>query len=183
MYYKGMRPAVNIPLSVTRVGRQTLNKLYREINKEMTTFLSTYEKVQNLSHFGQELTDDVKKSLARGDMLYLFFNQPYQLTIPAPVQTVMVALILGDAVPDRKTMEDMRVKLTDGYIDPKVQALIAECSKTTDVKTFNENVLKAKTQLFSLCGITIEPPRTNFTAAVVQTPPAQAPVQPKGQPN
>src|SRR5947199_61283 len=90
IYYQGMRPAVNIPLSVTRVGRQTLDKLAREINKNLTAFLSQYDKYQNLSHFGQELTDDVKKALKRDDTIYNFFNQPYQLTVPLHVQMAIL---------------------------------------------------------------------------------------------
>src|SRR5258708_6702594 len=48
IYYQGMRPAVNIPLSVTRVGRQTVDKLTRDVNKNLTSFLANYEKLQNL---------------------------------------------------------------------------------------------------------------------------------------
>src|SRR6185437_420062 len=74
IYYQGMRPAVNIPLSVTRVGRQTLDKLTRDVNKNLTSFLANYEKLQSLSHFGQELTDDVKRDLRIGELIYKFFN-------------------------------------------------------------------------------------------------------------
>src|SRR5947209_5126427 len=146
-----MRPAVNSPVSVTRVGRQTLSKLKREINKELTAFLSQYEKLQNLSHFGQELTNDVKKALARGDLVYSFFNQPYQLTIPANVQLVMLSLIMQDGITDKKTMETAREKLTTAYADTKVKELIDTLTKTSDVKVFNENVIKQKEALLTLC--------------------------------
>lgn len=150
MYYKGMRPAVNIPLSVTRVGRQTLNKLNREINKELTAFLSDYDKLLNLSHFGQELTEDVKKKLARGDLVYEFFKQPYQLTIPAVVQIVIVSLIMQDVIITKKSMEDARSKLSNAYTNPQVQELFTEITKTSDAKEFDANVLKNKDKLQAL---------------------------------
>lgn len=175
MYYKGMRPAVNIPLSVTRVGRQTLNKLSREVNKELTAFLTSYDKLQNLSHFGQELTDDVKKSLARGDMVYNLFNQPYQLTIPAPVQMVILSMIMQDMVETKDMLDKMRHNLTTSYADPKVQELIATISKTSEVKEFYANVLHNKDQLMKLSGITppVKIAPTPAAVAATAAPPAQ----------
>ena len=193
MYYKGMRPAVNIPLSVTRVGRQTLDKLSREVNKELTAFLSSYDKLQNLSHFGQELTDDVKKSLIRGDMVYSFFNQPYQLTIPAKVQMVILSLILQDVVTNKKVMETLRVNMTEKYADTTFQNLINGLLKTNDVKVFNANVLQHKDEFMKLAeGAAQQPtppaaqpssptstqhsaPVTPPAPAVHQTPPASPP--------
>jgi F-type H+/Na+-transporting ATPase subunit alpha len=150
MYYKGMRPAVNIPLSVTRVGRQTLTKLNREINKELTAFMSDYDKLTNLSHFGQELTEEVKKKLARGDLIYEFFKQPYQLTIPAVVQIVIVSLIMQDVITNKKMMELARNKMSDAYSNPEIKDLFTEITKTSDNKEFDVNVLKSKEKLIAL---------------------------------
>lgn len=158
MYYKGMRPAVNIPLSVTRVGRQTLDKLSREINKELTEFLSSYEKMQNLSHFGQELTEEVKKALARGEMTYTFFNQPYQLTIPAKVQLAILSLIMQDVVKTKAMMEELREKLTGEYAKEEIKALFNEMTNTKDPKVFHANVLAKKDMLLKLANVTPEKP-------------------------
>jgi F-type H+/Na+-transporting ATPase subunit alpha len=151
IYYKGMRPAVNIPLSVTRVGRQTLDKLNREINKELTAFIGEYEKLQNLSHFGQELTDDVKRSLRRGDLLYAFFNQPYQLTIPITVQIVITSMIIQDLIDTKEKLERAREKLTEAYLHIGAQRLLFSIAETKELKDFNENVIKNKDQLLAIC--------------------------------
>ncbi len=76
IFYNGNRPAVNIHLSVTRAGRQAQSKINRDINRELTSFLTLYENMVNLSHFGSELTDSVVAILRKGDMLFTFFNQP-----------------------------------------------------------------------------------------------------------
>ncbi len=176
MYYKGMRPAVNIPLSVTRVGRQTLDKLNREINKELTAFLSQYDRLQNLSHFGQELTIEVKRSLARGEMLYTFFNQPYQLTIPAIVQIVILSMILQGLIYNKEMMEKVRVKLTEAYFRRESRELLENLTKTADVKVFNENVMKNKDAIMAL----VEP---KDQSAPQQPPPQQPGGPPPQQPN
>jgi len=177
MYYKGMRPAVNIPLSVTRVGRQTLDKLTREINKTLTAFLSSYDKLQNLSHFGQELTDDVKHSLIRGDMVYNFFNQPYQLTIPAKVQMVILSLILQDVISTKEMLDELRTKLTEAYKNPEVQKTIDGLTKTNDVKEFDANVMRMKDQILTLCGISGKKPLESPPPPPAPTAPVQQPTQ------
>ena len=154
IYYQGMRPAVNIPLSVTRVGRQTLDKLSREVNKHLTTFLSQHAKMQNLSHFGQELSADVKKTLQIGDLVYKFFIQPYQVTVPRRVQLVIIAMILEGIIDTKERLEQARTGLIDAYYDRARQKLLYELTASHDLKTFNENILKNKDNLIKLAQIT-----------------------------
>lgn len=145
IYYQGLRPAVNIPLSVTRVGRQTLNKLTREFNKTLTAFLSSYEKMQNLSHFGQELNEEVKKNLRIGELIYKFFNQPYQITVPLMTQLIIISMLLQDLIENKEVLEKVRKELIH-INDPKDtrQKILYELANAPDMKTFNEAVLKNK---------------------------------------
>lgn len=166
IYYRGMRPAVNIPLSVTRVGRQTLSKLNRELNKDLTSFLVQFEKLQNLSHFGQELTDDVKASLRRGDTIYSFFNQPYQLTVPLQVQMIILSLIMQDVISSKETMEKARNDLSKAFYYREPHQIMVEMTKTSKVKEFHESVLNRKDELLAMGHETTQ----------------QAPPEPTGQP-
>jgi len=150
IYYEGRRPAVNIPLSVTRVGRQTLDKLTREMNKDLTAFLSEYDKLQNLSHFGQELTADVKKSLRQGDLIFQFFNQPYQLTVPLTVQLILISMILKDMIDDEETLQKAKTKLIEAYYHIGSQKILFDIANVHDLKTFKENVMNKKQELLSL---------------------------------
>ena len=157
IYYEGMRPAVNIPLSVTRVGRQTLDKLSREINKELTAFLSEYDKMQNLSHFGQELTADVKKSIRLGEMIFVFFNQPYQTTVPLTVQNLIISMILQDLIANKVMLERVIKKLIEAYFHVGPQKLLFDINNTNDLKTFHQNVMNNKVKVLALCEEDEEP--------------------------
>ncbi len=150
MYYQGMRPAINLPLSVTRVGRQTLDTLSREMNRNLISFLTSYERLQNLSHFGQELTDEVKKDLRLGQMVYDFFNQPYQVTVPKPVQMIILSMIMQNLIDNKSTLDRIKAGLIAAYYDRGKQKIIYEITKTKNVKTFDENVLKNKQVLMDL---------------------------------
>jgi F-type H+/Na+-transporting ATPase subunit alpha len=150
IYYQGMRPAINIPLSVTRVGRQTLNKLAREANKALTAFLAQYDRLQNLSHFGQELTDDVKKDIRTGDIIYKFFNQSYHQTVPTVVQLIILSMILQGIIEGKDAMEEIKWHLVDAYYNRGKQKALHEIANTNDMKIFNENVMKNKELLINV---------------------------------
>src|SRR5258708_36743143 len=150
IYYQGLRPAVNIPLSVTRVGRQTLDKLAREMNKNLTAFLAQYTKLQSLSHFGQELTEDVKKKLRLGDLIYKFFNQPYQVTIPSSVQLIILSLILQDIIQDKEMLEKVKNGLIAASYDRGNQKMLYDLVAMKDVDSFNEKVMQSKESLMAL---------------------------------
>lgn len=150
IYFQGMRPAVNIPLSVTRVGRQTLDKLTRDINKDLTAFLSANDKLQNISHFGQELTEDVKKSLKMGEMIQKFFNQPYQESVPRIVQLVVISLILQNLIDKVEDLEDVKRGLITAFYDRGKQKILYDVTATNDLKEFNKKVMDNKDTLLSM---------------------------------
>lgn len=150
IFYQGMRPAVNIPLSVTRVGRQTMGKLPREVHKILMAFLTRYDKLQGLSHFGQELTDDVKKALNMGDLIYKFFKQPYEETVPINVQMIILSMIFNKIIETKETLDQVKKGLTTAYNEPVKQKVLSEIVNTSDLDAFNENVLKNKEVIMNL---------------------------------
>jgi F-type H+-transporting ATPase subunit alpha len=150
IYYQGMRPAVNIHLSVTRVGRQTLGKLAREVNKILMAFLSRYDKLQNLSHFGQELTDEVKKALRLGELIHKFFNQHFEETIPITVQLIVLSLLFQHFIEEDDILERTKKALVNAWRDPEKQKILLNLTNTDDLNVFNDNVEKNKDFLMAL---------------------------------
>ncbi len=151
IYYQGLRPAINLPLSVTRVGRQTLDPLSRELNESLVAFLANYDKLQNLSHFGQELTDDVKRDLRLGDLVYSFLNQPYQLIVPKPVQMILISMILQNLISNKIALTQIKNGLIAAAYDRGKQKILYEIiDGAKDLKTLNANVLNDKEHLLNL---------------------------------
>jgi F-type H+/Na+-transporting ATPase subunit alpha len=152
-YYQGRRPAVNIGLSVTRVGRQASPKILRSITRELTAFLTLYNKMQDLSHFGAELTDAVKQVLRTGDVIYKFFEQTDNVIVPPSVQLLMFGMIWLKMFGDSTVIEKIpfyRESLINSYKDPKNKDLI---DKAIAVETFNEllgAVNSKKTEFLSM---------------------------------
>lgn len=149
IYYEGRRPAVNIPLSVTRVGRQTLDKLTREVNKILTSFLLQYVKLSNLSHFGQELTDDVKRDMKIGDLLYKFFNQPYQLTIPLTIQLIILSLIMQSIIGTEEDLQRIKNGLILAFDKDEWQKYLFDLATAKSYDELNKKVMDNKDKLLS----------------------------------
>ena len=77
---KGVRPAVNLFLSVTRVGRQTQPKELRELGSKALSVLKKRQELERYLRFGAEITTQVKATIDKGDKLMEFFNQTGEVT-------------------------------------------------------------------------------------------------------
>ncbi len=152
---KGRRPAINIALSVTRLGRQTQSLLLQDLNRQLSSFLtSKYEKSLQLSHFGSELTDEIQQDLEVGNDMYGFFNQGMGVIVPiqpALLFTAMVWLDMfkGESLTKIVVYRDIFVR---SYInDEKVSQLV---NKTVDINSFKQLLVSAigeKERLLELC--------------------------------
>jgi F-type H+/Na+-transporting ATPase subunit alpha len=91
MYNQGKRPAINAFLSVTRVGHQAQSPLLKTLSRELSRFLSTLRQTQELLHFGGELGDQAKKTLAIGRRIEMVFSQDRNRVVPVPINAVVMA--------------------------------------------------------------------------------------------
>jgi len=146
LFYLGRRPAINPFLSVTRVGRQTQTQLRRDVSREIMSFLSLYQKMQSFIHFGAELNESIKATLATGEMIIHFFNQAINEAIPINLQIVAFSMLWAnlwerqDTAVIRKQLHQM----LDAYnFDKKIRARI---DKLVENDSFNKllGVLKVE---------------------------------------
>ncbi len=159
LYYKGRRPAVNISLSVTRVGKQASSPLRREINHEVTAFLSQYERVQSFSQFGADLSESVKQTIDTGAKILDFFEQDYSVILPVEIQIVLLSFIwlkFFYGKPSSKIFEARKAMLEAYATQEEVRRLFQELS---EAKSFNEllgNLSKRQEDILALCKISRE---------------------------
>lgn len=93
LFTKGRRPAINPFISVTRVGRQTQTNLERTITRELISFLTLREKIENFAHFGAEVNASIKEVLITGEKVIAFFEQSSQRVIPGNIQTFVFSMV------------------------------------------------------------------------------------------
>lgn len=155
-FAKGRRPAINIPLSVTRVGRQAQSSVKREINHKLTAFLSSFEQIENLAHFGAELSGKVQTILKTGNNLYTFFHQTNHTVIPEAVQIVMFALVWSNIIDDSQ-IQTTKNQLIEAYANNEhVKQLLQEA---INVDTFDNLLLSVgekKDQIMAMVSGTVD---------------------------
>jgi F-type H+/Na+-transporting ATPase subunit alpha len=93
LFYKGIRPAVNVGLSVSRVGSAAQIKAMKQVAGSIKLELAQYREMAAFAQFASDLDPATQKLLNRGARLTELLKQPqYQ---PMPVEEEVVAIFAG----------------------------------------------------------------------------------------
>ncbi len=90
LFYSGVRPAVNVGISVSRVGGNAQVKAMRKVAGRLKIELSQYRDLEAFSQFGSELDAATQQTLARGARLVASLNQPAYSPWPVEEQVVII---------------------------------------------------------------------------------------------
>ena len=75
LFYSGNRPAINVGISVSRVGGDAQRKAMKKVAGKLRLDLSQYRDLEAFAQFGSELDPETQRSLARGERLVEMLNQ------------------------------------------------------------------------------------------------------------
>jgi F-type H+-transporting ATPase subunit alpha len=90
LFYSGVRPAINVGISVSRVGGNAQIKPMRRVAGTLKLELSQYRDLEAFSQFGSDLDADTRRSLARGERLVTTLNQNERHPMPVEDQVVQI---------------------------------------------------------------------------------------------
>jgi F-type H+-transporting ATPase subunit alpha len=99
LFYKGIRPAVNVGLSVSRVGGNAQIKAMKKVAGKIKLDLAQFRELEAFSQFGSDLDEGTKRQLERGRRAVEVLKQPQY----SPVNTIDQIVVL--------------YALINGYID------------------------------------------------------------------
>ncbi len=108
LFYKGVRPAINVGLSVSRVGSAAQLKAMKQVAGSLKLFLAQYREVAAFAQFGSDLDAATKQTLNRGERLTELLKQKqYQ---PMAVNEMVPLIYAGvnghlDNVPVAKILQ------------------------------------------------------------------------------
>jgi F-type H+-transporting ATPase subunit alpha len=148
LFYSGVRPAINVGTSVSRVGGSARIRAMNKVAGGLRLDLAQYRELEAFAQFGSELDTATQQALARGERLVATLNQPqYQ---PWPVEEQVTAIYAGihgwlDKIPVGQVPrfhEELREHLrTEGSV-------LAAIRETRDLSEETEEKLKAELERF-----------------------------------
>ncbi len=151
LFNSGVRPAVNVGLSVSRVGGAAQIKAMKQVAGTLRLDLAQYRELAAFAQFGSDLDKDTQAKLNRGERLVELLKQPQYAPMPAEEQVVSIyAAVKGfmDDIPAAKVrnfesglldfvrlnrkdiLESIRTKKAlDADIEQRIGAAIGEFKK------------------------------------------------------
>src|ERR1700704_1326296 len=90
LFYSGVRPAINVGISVSRVGGNAQITPMRKVAGRLKLDLSQYRELEAFAQFGSDLDVETQRTLARGDRLLAPLNQNERAPLPVEEQVVQI---------------------------------------------------------------------------------------------
>jgi len=90
LFYKGIRPAINVGLSVSRVGAAAQIKAMKQVSGSMKLELAQYREVAAFAQFGSDLDAATQQLLNRGEKLTELLKQKQYVPMPAEEQVCVL---------------------------------------------------------------------------------------------
>src|SRR5687768_1423641 len=100
LFYAGVRPAVNVGISVSRVGGSAQTKAMRGVAGRLRLDLAQYRELEAFAQFGSELDAATQKQLARGARTVEILKQPQYAPMPVQFQIVTIYAVTNGYLDD-----------------------------------------------------------------------------------
>jgi len=144
LFYQGVRPAINVGLSVSRVGSDAQLKAMKQVAGHLKGDLAQFRELAAFAQFGSDLDAKTLAQIDRGKRIMEIFKQPQYNPIPVDVQVAVIwAMQNGylDQVPVNRVKE-FQTKFTE-FLTTRKAELLARIDKekalsdalTADLKT------------------------------------------------
>lgn len=102
LFYRGVRPAINIGNSVSRVGSSAQIPAMKKVSGRMKLDLAQFRELEAFAQFASDLDAGTKKALERGERIVELLKQPAHSPVPVGVQIVLIYAVNNgylDAIP------------------------------------------------------------------------------------
>ncbi|HEY9509725.1 MAG TPA: F0F1 ATP synthase subunit alpha, partial [Verrucomicrobiae bacterium] len=125
LFYQGVRPAVSVGLSVSRVGSAAQIKAMKQVAGRIKGDLAQYRELAAFAQFGSDLDAKTQSILERGKRVVEIFKQPQFNPIPVEIQAAVLWAVQNNFFDDVAVdkVKDFQNKLTDFLNTRKAEVL------------------------------------------------------------
>ncbi|MFH0855404.1 MAG: F0F1 ATP synthase subunit alpha [Candidatus Omnitrophota bacterium] len=149
LFYAGVRPAINVGLSVSRVGGKAQVKAMRQVAAKLRLDLAQYRELVTFTQFGTELDKSTQAQLVRGERVVEILKQDQYNPLPVSKQVMVIYCAT------RGFLDELPVKLIKkfegqllGYIDSRHSEVLSEIESR---KELSEALMEKMDALILAC--------------------------------
>jgi F-type H+/Na+-transporting ATPase subunit alpha len=142
LFYSGVRPAINVGISVSRVGGNAQTKAMKNVAGKLRLDLSQYRDLEAFAQFGSELDPETQKQLGRGERLVEMLNQNERSPLSVAEQVASIYAGTGGYL-DRIKTERVHEFLADllGRLKAENKELMQRINETGEFPEEDEEAL------------------------------------------
>src|SRR5215471_4280448 len=130
LFYQGVRPAISVGLSVSRVGSAAQLKAMKQVAGQLKGELAQFRELEAFARFGSELDAKTQAQIDRGKRIMEAFKQPEYNPIPVEVQVAVLWAVQNgyvDSVPVER-VKDFQTQLMD-FLTTRRAELLAKIGR------------------------------------------------------
>ena len=154
LFYKGIRPALNVGLSVSLVGSAAQIKAMKKVAGKLKLELAQYRELAVFAQFGSDLDEATQKQLNKGDRLTEILKQPQYAPISVEKQVVVLYAGINDYFEKVPVMQvkECEEKLYK-FFEAKYSDILKEIKEKKELSPELEERLKSALKDFLSCQI------------------------------
>ena len=125
LFYQGIRPAISVGISVSRVGSAAQLKAMKQVAGQLKGDLAQFRELAAFAQFGSEVDATTQAKIDRGKRITEIFKQPQYRPIPVEVQVAVIWVVQNGYVDDVSLdrIKEYQAKLTDFLTTRKADLL------------------------------------------------------------
>ena len=141
LFYAGIRPAINVGLSVSRVGGKAQTKAMKDVAGKLRLELAQFRELAAFAQFGSDLDKATRDQLERGQRLTEILKQPQYDPVPLDHQVILIYAVTHDyaddvAIDEMRNWADGLLRFMDS-VHPEIGGRIME-TEQLDEETENK---------------------------------------------
>jgi F-type H+/Na+-transporting ATPase subunit alpha len=143
LFYSGVRPAINVGLSVSRVGGNAQTKAMKQVAGRLRMELAQYREMAAFAKFGSDLDKATQALLARGSRLTELLKQGQYVPIPVEKQVVLLYAGANGYIDDypESALKKYEQEMTK-FIETKHANLLAEIKEKKTIEPATDEKLR-----------------------------------------
>ncbi len=150
LFNKGVRPAINAGLSVSRVGSAAQTKAMKKVSGRIKLELAQFRELEAFMQFAQDLDQDTKKRIDQGQRLMAVLRQKNGQPLPFELQAIIIYAAVNGylaGVPVERVPEYEEKLL--GFLSAQAPAVAQSIARSRDIAAQTEAELKLQLEKFA----------------------------------